>query len=789
MTRIRDLPPPIPEVDENESTNTWDSTYRPNSLWGSSDGQLCPHAVAHDQYVWGINTESFANIWQAKLDGIVSNMASNSNGTVLAVSTETGKVFLFNSSGKILANRDFRSSKTRFVWISDSILLIEITKSTSSSNNVLRDSLEDHHHLSSDNIHPNTNALTIHRSLVSNIRGDLLNSNDDAIIAEASRSMHISVLTEPSFPTVTGVVLRNSSSSDSNDDATRRIRFVGCNADEEDGDDGNKRNQVCITDYDMATSKVIQTQTNEVQLNDHDNEIVLDSSVQWVTQTALFQQQQQQRSFVVLTGYRDGGGDGTWRTRRSCLFWLDVEDPKNITSYSLSQKSTFLKVESLPNIDKALALAVAEKDSHSIRIQIVQVHIHDERTGQSDSTNSLSRPHVVYTIPVYQTTTSILSSTLVSLSICSIPNPQNMYAFRYKLQVFNKNRDESTDGGENVYYYREFSSPVAKTIGKIRGLLACNEWDAAEKILPASTDPAMEELVNEPFANFHPSEVALQRLQAVVTTASVLTTASTQELNETLIRAQDCIRQLAVGATTSSKGMDLFVEAIDCVIRSPICLTMDKYIVGLSMVSTTIQKVKQTLEEDDVTKNKLQQKNEKVERQIAALQMLSKLMSNDASEEGTNVSPLETPFYKIRSISHLFAILIRERKFDWAEQLHSACTSGVCAEELTTETIIVPILELKSDVHPESIALFLHRVVVPSLTINHPLLSRLKAWVCRLADDLDDSTRDGCNNLEAAILLLKVRSCIYDNKLSLLLLGCIVFSFWFLESDDGKRYL
>jgi hypothetical protein len=775
MTTIRDLPAPIPEIDENESTNTWDSTYqnRHSVRQGSSSGFLCPHAVAHEQYVWGIHADSFATLWQAKFDGTVSNIVSNSNGSVMAVSTETGKVFLLNSFGKILANRDFRSQETRFVWISDSILLIEVTKSDSF--------VEDPRDHSSNN---NT-GQHIHRSLVSNIRGDLLNSNDDAIVAEASRSMHISVLTEPPFPAETGVVIRN------NEDATtaHRIRFVGCNDNKPNDEDDceNNGNQICISDYDMATSKVVQTHTLKVQLNDHDDEIVLDTSVKWVTQTTGFQQQQE-RNFVVLTGYRDGGGGGTWTTRRSCLFWLDVETNTIVNSYSLSQKSTFIGVESLPNIDNALALAVAEKDSHSIRIRIVQVHLKQEsNVRQSDDddhpTHSLGRPHVIYTIPVYQQTTYILSSTMVSLSIASIPNPQSQYAFRYKLQVDKKIRsgDETTDGGESVYYYREFSSPVAKTIGKIRGLLACNEWDAADKILVASTDSTMEELVNEPYADFHPSEVALLRLQSVVTATATWTDASTQELNERLVRAQDCLRRLAVGAATTPKGMDLFLEAIDSLIRSPMCLAMDKYVVGLSMVAATIQKVIQTRkEEENETKNKLQQKLSRVERQVAALQMLSKLMNNDVSEEGASISPLETPFYKIRSTSHLLAILIWEHKFGWAEQLHRECNSGLCREELTAETVIVPILELKSDVHPESIASFLRRVAVPHLTINHPLLSRLKAWVCRMADDLDDSTTDGCDNLEAAILLLKVCFRIIDNVLSRVFRICVVFSLWFL---------
>ena len=79
-------------------------------------------------------------------------------------------------------------------------------------------------------------------------------------------------------------------------------------------------------------------------------------------------------------------------------------------------------------------------------------------------------------------------------------------------------------------------------------------------------------------------------------------------------------------------------------------------------------------------------------------------------------------------------------------------------DRLATESIIMPILSLTAKVEPVAYVFLIQNVALPSLVINDDMLSRLNAWSCKVADDLDDKNVDGLN-LDAAILLLEVMLC------------------------------
>lgn len=421
-------------------------------------------------------------------------------------------------------------------------------------------------------------------------------------------------------------------------------------------------------------------------------------------------QQQGTRNYFVC---------GAWSESSTAVVWFDPDSLQVACHYRIPKKSLarpkVTAVQALQSCceDTALAVAVAVKvASEAPVIQVVQVLVED-----TFGLTVLSTPHVVYTVPVEETALSLTLAPVVAVE----GGREVPYAFTFQLI----GRDQ------NNCAFRAFLPLSDAAIGQIRLLLEKGQYDQADELIAAT---GVDPLTSDKEALFHPSEVALKRMENLI--------GKPQEWDnpETVEQAQDCLRRLAAGAVSGNKrGLESLLEIVDRVLCIPSDPSLRAMIAMLSAVTATIQGVLRALPLSK-TRN-LEAKRTAFQDRLTAMNLVYSAKS----------LTLAVPLRTIRSPNHLFAILIRERHFAAAEQLWRSELRA----SLTAEVLVSSLVQLDALVDPTDYLGLLSEVVLPSLAINHELLPPLRAWSCRTADALDD--RDtGRNGLEAAIQLLEV---------------------------------
>jgi hypothetical protein len=527
--------------------------------------------------------------------------------------------------------------------------------------------------------------------LVSHIDGTRLNSDDKGVVEDAAKSMVIHALHEiADVRTLRGCC---------KDDTTVRFALV-------DGD-----GKLAIYDYNLNDKTGIVLRQG----------ISTDSDQDWgIDYTAGLRVQQVGDKHRFLLFSACSGND-------TKICWFDLNTlTMSLSHYMISQGSStrtrLLALEPVTSCtnDSSLAIVVAsltpaaDDSNPKLDSKILQAHVRDDGT--------IGQLHPVYHIPVPDTVKSMAIA-----PICGIP-----YAFRCLTAHDQDSRE--------CHNFTTNTTTTGSTIGSIRLLAMTNQFDQANILVKQTGE---EELIADPFAGFHPSEIALRQLQILLSKGRVNDPTS-------VLQSRECLKQLSVGAISGNiPGHTALLSAAESILQWPDETSMQnpptlgEVVMGLSGVISILAGVSSTSKVPKSMASESKVKLHELEEKLHAMKYLESILNKDI--------PLNATFASVRSVKDLFACLIRVNYFLAAEQMWRSPLQP----KLTSEVMVTSVLNISSKVNPRHYASLLREIVVPSLSINHELLPPLLAWSCRTSDDFDDA-RNNKNSLDDAIFLLEV---------------------------------
>lgn len=446
--------------DKENSSEGWDETIE--FEWKQSSAYrppICRHGVAVGSNVHGTMTTDQDGNWltwkRSFAPGTVCRLVSNSDGTVLAATTDGGSVSLLRGKdGRILATRKISSSMAGKHRPSQ-LLFVSGGKKNETTNDVLLVSA-----LSDPNGDVDADA---HIIIVSDIDGQRLNNGNQNVVADAARGMSINtyavkevgeiVSMEACFVTET----------------TIRLALI----------DG--RGNLSLHNYDTSNNKG----------NPAMNSVELGKGRRIATEVELVLQHiGSTNSYLLVCAHGQTSVH---------LIWYDILKMCLACTYEVVEKGRLSRkvLGLLPLVSwskhSAAAVAIAfgptDDGSSDVKFQIVQVSV-EETMGLL----VLSNPHFAFEI--LSGVDARLMDTL-ALSLLD-GEPYGPYSFR---QVYSMKHGS--------FICRDFvgSDQRAASVGEIRQCLANNDVDAAEglvsKLSPSQT-------------LFETSEVALRRLQSLL---------------------------------------------------------------------------------------------------------------------------------------------------------------------------------------------------------------------------------------------------------------------------------
>lgn len=533
----------------------------------------------------------------------------------------------------------------------------------------------------SDIVATGEDAQSVNVILVSNICGEQLNNENMEHVADAAKQMSIDALEfDPSHSDLESLQACRLNSS--------TIRFAA----------GQVNGQVSIHDYDMTMK----------QMN-----VVKSKIEDWTFLTTIGMKLHEfgtENTFLVLCG--------TCRETTN-LCWYDLVRLTMACNYQLEEKNPrVLALEPLHSFsdDSALALAVAVKDSASDCgfIDVVQI-VAEETMGLA----VLVRPHRVYHVPV----AADQSLMLQGIDIVSLQRP---YSFRFRAAF-----------GSGHSMCSDFCTQDGGVVGQIRFLLQCEMYDQADELL-VSNSSAMD----DSFGAFHSSEVALRRLQSLLSNGSLGS-------EETMECAQEYIQRLVAGAISNSEtGQKHLIEATDCVLSWP-SRNKDQTpsIAEFSMALSTISKAIETAlrATNAERESQLENKKKEAEDRLAAMRCIEALVESESSQ----IQLVGSPFLGATSPSDVFGVLMEEGFFSVAEKLWRS----EWGRDLSAEALASSILSISATQDPRTYSTLLTEAVLPKLSITHEAIPLIRTWACLRADEFDERDDAG---LEPAIFLLQV---------------------------------
>jgi hypothetical protein len=651
--------------------------------------------MAHGTLVCGISSKDDWITWKTSFaPHKVCRVASNQDGSIVVASTDGGTVSLLRArDGTVLATRR----------VSEGTLRPPEVAFVSGSH---RYKTQDVLFILVPTFHQ-VDASNINIILVSNIDGVRLNDENLESVAEAAKSMSIDALrletTCKDFESLQGCFLNAST-----------IRFAVGEA------DGN----VSIHDYDIESKQSVIVKKR------------IDVSEEWTFFTGLgmrLQHFENENIYLLLCGHVD-----------TCtkLFWYDLVHLNIACNLSLPTESWLLALQPVTSFsdEEALAVAVAMKASSTAAngfVQVVQV-VAEETMGLT----VLTRPHMVYHIPLDADQSSLQGIDLEALE------EAGPYSFRFRMWF-----------GSDHFECSEFITGHDKhvsggLIGKIRLLLQREMYDEVDEILAKNGG---ELFSSDSFAAFHSSEVALRRLQRLLSSGDLGS-------EENMERARECLCRLVAGAISSSEcGQKHLLEAAHSVLLWPTNEDNNKkpsvfqFSVALTAMLTAMDTALKSANTE--LRPQLESKKLKLDDRLSAMNCIDALVQ-------TGDIDLGPPFLTARSPSDVFIVLMEEGFFSVAEKLWRS----EWGRDLTAETLASSILSLTPMHDPHAYATLLMEAVIPNLSITHEAIPLIRAWACRCADafDADESNELG---LGASIFLLKVN--MYHSFYSLTLVSPI----------------
>ena len=678
---------PVPKLAEETSIAGWDESVE--GTWQNSDfrATVASHAIADQSFACGTavnnNTDGDWISWSAPFSpNRVCRVVSNRDGSVVAVATDGGSVaILRGTDGKLIASRRVAPEGVRIP-----AELSFVGGNLETPDALVIEPPEDNYHI-----------------LVSNIDGVGLNSTNPGLVSEAARNMSISQLRLHEADNCRFLVgsFRGS----------EQIRFAMV-----DGD-----GKLAIEDYSMSNkSSTLVEKRIEVcsSINRRENasrEVDYNAGLRVQATGA-------NRNYVVMS---------TFQGKDTNVCWFDMENLKVACEYGLTQyRLKRLRVEALETVsscdkEHAMAIAFATKphvDSSAIKIDVVQVVV-----DSADGSSTVGAPHLIFTIP--------LAQSIRSISIASISSASGPYSFLCK------SWDE-----QNRCEYRAFVTrsqrEEGRTIGTVRLLVQHKLFDKALKIVKEIGE---DSLVQDPFSQFHPSEIHQRKLLHLLTHCDVGD-------EKVVAQSKDCLHQLASGAMSGNKfGQISLLSAAESLLQWPSDALLNanfppklsEMILALSGFIATITAV--------VDSSNVSECSQFIDKKTALQEKLAALKYLDSVLESSKQIRMTPPLGDFRSPNELFGFLVEKGYFLAAEQMWRS----ELRPKLTTEAMVSSILAVKPDVDPKKYSSLLKEVVFPSLTINHELLAPLLAWSCQTADAFDEIKGNG-NGLDDSISLLSV---------------------------------
>ena len=748
--------------------------HEPNSFQNSSsDCQKQDHGD-QSELGWKIR-------WKTSLaPHRVHKIASNPSGTIIAATTDNGTVSIIRGcDGRVLATRRVTAAKnddddkandssSSFLGMTPEVSFVTTKVSETSKSKNPRDALLVQT--------PDQPAL-----LVSNIQGDLLNDNDDNVVTQATKSMNLQVVQIPSIEAndvqyMCGYFHSPSKTSgdgqmEEDKEYLDTIRLVLIHLDL----CGEAR--MALAEYDLGSQLCHILGKN----------ISLDERSEWEidTMVGLRFTSIQDRFILALVAHPTitpmNGQQKSLQQRHNAsskIMWLDPEydlgsrreseDTKNSNAnnvatikgeyplvaslkqndaseehYKRYQRPRIQAFEFLHSFDSQEAMAMVismdeNKEEKVTETQIIQVQT---MVDECSKVLSLGRAHMLYQIHAPSN-----MQQAGSISICALDSKMyGPYSFRSKSSL-----GWNHHGQMHTFQTRKSGEDLrcCSAIGAIRLLITKNEYDKARALVH---EVGMEALLDDQFANFHPAEIILQRLRRSLsdllecndTMSSLATSRSEADWNESLIG-------LGRGAG-NLKGQRVFLEATDYILKWPMMtdtsgIDFEIIMKRLDSFLKTLRSASDDFLDQDVPswitatyKNRmylLEEKFTAIEYMNSSLEILK------ADIE------LDPRYASVSSIGGLFSCLVGNGNFSAAEKIWGSTMKS----KLTSSILTSSTLQISPTIHPREYSNLVEYIVLPSLSINHELLSSILSWSCKLADDFETADEKG---LDKSIFLLE----------------------------------
>lgn len=373
------------------------------------------------------------------------------------------------------------------------------------------------------------------------------------------------------------------------------------------------------------------------------------------------------------------------------IFWFNPNKLQNECFYAIDdgQLSQFEPIRSIA--ESTCAVAAVVKTSSKVVFHILQLLV-DENGG-------VKQPHILYTI-----------QERFALSADIALGPDTPLSFRYK--VWNDSNDVT---------FKSFQPEKshAYSLASLRSSVRRGQLDSATEISARNGNLMFNE-----HTDFHPSEISFEKIKVAIKEGK------TDEV-------QSNLAHLASAGVASEKGLEWLLTAVDYLRTCPTTLPLPDFLAGIRRLSAFFSKLSSS--------ETMHSSNSAVGERIALLENQAKSLDFLISKNAV----VKFPFNSIRSLRHLYTVLITESSFGLARQL---CLETEETGDIDTESIIFAFTKLGSDVQPKLYFSFIRDVVFPRLVDGDRLLYQMKGWSCRTADLLDSKEAD----LEAAIALLEV---------------------------------
>jgi len=718
---------PTPEARDELSLHrvgSWDEEQNPNNSTAKLQQQhtkspICPHAVAFGSFVYGLRKNachSGENHWLTWKTSFapytVCRVCSNHDGSIVVCSTDAGTVALLRGlDGSVLATRKVGQEEKDNSIAPARVSFIARCASVSDDRNIAQ--TERNNDAVAIEIPTGGHGESAGLILVSNIEANSLNQKNSIKVADASRKMSINSLLK--------IRQRNSNGTGSRD--TEIVSLCGCFL-------GNTKIRFFVLDK-VDTLAVHDYTTSSEDIS------VVDADFQW-------KKDMKTKAFCIDVGtglllhaLNPAARYVMFGALESTTTTLQFVDPARlamagqcviVADLSSEQKPVkLLSIEPLESAlpDSALAFAVAFK--HQKNLEGATIHVMQARINQE----KLDSFHRVYAIAIVES--------VISLHLSSITSTDNgAYSFRYKY-----------DHGSDNYACKAFipgeSYRDGSAIGRIRLLIKLERFDDADNLVNAVGE---NKLVADTYADFHPSEVALGRLQFILRRGSI-------SEKSFMGQAKQCFHRLTSGCISGNEraGQNLLdaCESIaqwgspDLFVNPP---SLFEVTAALSTVLKALEEVLKILPHE--RHQPFQEERSILESQLCTLSYLKNILPVDTHAKGDFL----LRFQGSRNPGQLFSSLVAHGYFSAARDMWQSHLRS----DIPSQVAVQSVIRIGANVDPAAYVLLLEDFILPSLAINYDLLPSLSVWACRIADELDQN-----NKLEQAIHLLQVsKSSLHD---------------------------